>query len=171
MPPREVLAAFPWASLSWLLVNEGEAGDLLEVLGEKAAGDGAEGLLKGLQDVDALKNVGLVITCGPAGVVAASNSHLVRSPAGAVHGKVTDTTGAGDCFTGFFATLLAQTVPSGAEGPSAEQLESVLAVACQAAAMCVEAEGAMESVPVIGEVRERMGARWPNGEAWEALGK
>lgn len=34
-------------------------------------------------------------------------------------------------------------------------------IASQAAAMCVESEGAMESVPTLANVRERMGEGWP----------
>lgn len=194
MPPRDVLASFPWGSLSWLLVNEGEAADLLEVLGGKASGEGPEGMLTGLQAAESLRGVGLVVTCGADGVVAAvPGGEVVKSGAGELKGKVVDTTGAGDCFTvshlypkhkqrwfcanvrlsfdsqGYFATLLAQTAPSAT--PSAAELQAVLAVACQAAAICVEAEGAMESVPVISQVRERMADKWPAGEAWVALGK
>lgn len=70
---------------------------------------------------------------------------------------------------GYFATLLSQVARD--RKPSVDELEAILAVACQAAAICVESEGAMESVPTVQEVRERMGARWPGGEAWEALGR
>lgn len=169
MPSPEVLAEVPWPSLSWLLLNEGEAGDLLAVLGGQAAGKGAEGLLAGLQAVDRLAGVGLVVTCGAEGVVASAGEGVVRAAAGELRGKAVDTTGAGDCFTGFFATLLSQVVPG--RTPSAAELHAVLAVACQAAAICVESEGAMESVPVMGQVRERMAAKWPAGEAWEGMGR
>ncbi|KAL8276128.1 hypothetical protein RQP46_011477 [Phenoliferia psychrophenolica] len=63
-----------------------------------------------------------------------------------------------DWLLGYFAALLAAHPPI-----SSEELRIVLQVAGQAAAMCVEKEGAMESVPSLADVKGRMGARWPEG--------
>lgn len=41
--------------------------------------------------------------------------------------------------------------------PPAGAMKDVLARSCQAAAMCVEKAGAMESVPAMEEVLQRMG--------------
>lgn len=99
MPSADELAAFPWQSLRWLLLNEGEAGDLLEIMGGDPAVEEVEDLVKGLQGVRQLKGVGLVVTCGSRGVLATGVEGIVHSGAGEVKGGVADTTGAGDCFT------------------------------------------------------------------------
>lgn len=41
--------------------------------------------------------------------------------------------------------------------PRSEEIERVLKVSSQASAMCVEKEGTLESVPVLEEVRKRLG--------------
>lgn len=68
-------------------------------------------------------------------------------------------TGAGDCFTGYFAALLnKQRHPS-------KHVDSMFRIAQQASACCVEKHGAMESVPMLQEVKERIksiGQHWPS---------
>lgn len=181
------LEAFEWSSLDWLLVNEGEANELVKVLG---TGKEEGSVLDRLRKVPVLSGLaGILMTKGGDGVAAAiggPDGETVETGAGKVVGGVKDTTGAGDCFTvsddlpvfasgtlelivsfanqGFFATL----VSTAATPLTADALKSILLVASQAGAMCVEKEGAMESVPSLAEVKQRMEGGWPAGP-WETL--
>lgn len=100
LTPAE-LASFEWNTLDWLLVNEGEAEELVEFLGGKKV-DGSE-VLAALRKVEALKELtGILMTRGGEGVVAAlegPDGETIHVGAGEVQGAVVDTTGAGDCFT------------------------------------------------------------------------
>jgi ribokinase len=58
---------------------------------------------------------------------------------------VADTTGAGDTFTGYFIAARAKNYP----------VDRALAAACKAASIAVSRMGAMESVPLAGEVFDR----------------
>lgn len=144
MPSDEELRAFPWEKLTWLIVNEGEAGDLCGVLaGERAEGEGgvvdvggSEGekaytmlsaYPKVLQLASRIPKTNVVCTLGSAGVLAlvrltstspstssshslsASNPEIIFLPAAKLQGgKPVDTTGAGDCFTGYMVAGLIQ---------------------------------------------------------------
>ncbi|GJN94450.1 hypothetical protein Rhopal_007530-T1 [Rhodotorula paludigena] len=170
MLTREELAAFEWDQLDWLVINEGEGEDLLLALADGAeAGKGDAKALLGALRATVLRGLtGIIMTRGAEGVVASLRAgEVVEVGPGKVVGEVKDTTGAGDCFTGFFATLLS-TLPRD-EALSPATLSSVLSIACQAAAMCVEKHGAMESVPTLKDVKERMGVQWGNGRPWQSL--
>ncbi|GAA6034682.1 hypothetical protein JCM8097_001115 [Rhodosporidiobolus ruineniae] len=172
MLKKEDLEAFEWEKLDWLIINEGEGEDLLAALlagGDSATSTSPEDLLRRLRATPALQGLeGLIMTRGSKGVTASLRGAeaAVEAPAGKVVGKVVDTTGAGDCFTGFFATLLATLPPSSTLSPSA--LRDILTISCQAAAICCETNGAMESVPTLLAVKERMVESWVEGE-WEEL--
>lgn len=62
---------------------------------------------------------------------------------------------------GYLGALFATRYPK-----TKEDLRAALEVASQAAAMCVESEGAMESVPTLASVRKRMGEVWPETHAF-----
>ncbi|ORY59895.1 Ribokinase-like protein [Leucosporidium creatinivorum] len=170
LSPAE-LESFEWNALDWLLVNEGEAEELVEILGGKKV-DSAE-VLSALRRVESLKGLtGILMTRGGDGVVAAlggPEGDTIHVGPGEVVGSVVDTTGAGDCFTGYFTTLLSSLPPS--TPLSSSKLAAILNVASQAAAMCVEKEGAMESVPMLRDVKERMesSGRWKSEESWSGL--
>lgn len=70
---------------------------------------------------------------------------------------------------GYFATLLSSLPP--ATPLSSSKLAAILHIASQAGAMCVEREGAMESVPMLKEVKERMEqtGRWKSEDSWASL--
>ncbi|GAA6017771.1 hypothetical protein JCM10207_000494 [Rhodosporidiobolus poonsookiae] len=161
------LAAFEWDVLDWLLINAGEAEDLVRALSpagdKKADGLTPEECLSELRRLRLGSLEGIIMTRGADGVVASMKTgELVSADAGKVVGGVVDTTGAGDCFTGYFATLLSTLPrPSSSTPLLTPTLQSILSVSCQAAAMCCESHGAMESVPVLSAVKERMGASWP----------
>lgn len=126
MPSISQLRIFPWGQLSWLIVNEGEAAHLLASIG---ADDGdasvpippadwpavnslhrAHALLAKLHSHSAFASgVNLVCTLGSAGVLARLPALLapIYLPAADLHGEeVQDTTGAGDCFTGYLVAGL-----------------------------------------------------------------
>ncbi|TNY20399.1 Ribokinase-like protein [Rhodotorula diobovata] len=174
MPKREDLAAFEWGALDWLVINAGEAEDLLVALASEefaaaAQSKGPEALLRALRETSLRSLTGIIMTRGAEGVSCSLREHpgeTMQVSAGKVVGGVKDTTGAGDCFTGYFATLLAS-LPgkvSSDEGASVKLVKHCLVVASQAAAMCVETPGAMESVPKLGDVITRMGERWKDVE-------
>ncbi|GAA5917506.1 hypothetical protein JCM6882_005495 [Rhodosporidiobolus microsporus] len=174
MLPREELEAFPWAHVDWLLINEGEGETLLAALSPAEAAGAApspEDLLKQLRGTVLGGLTGIIMTRGAQGVCASlkGSEKVVAVGAGKVEGKVVDTTGAGDCFTGFFATLLSTLPPTSTVPLTPSKLNQILTIACQAAAMCCEKNGAMESVPTLAEVKARMGSGWEEGMEWEGL--
>ncbi|TKA53851.1 hypothetical protein B0A53_03641 [Rhodotorula sp. CCFEE 5036] len=148
MPAAAQLSELKWADVDWLLINEGEGHDLLAASDQEAS---PEQLLSELR-VALGGSTSILMTLGARGAVALlPDGTLVTAPAGKVVGDVKDTTGAGDCFTGYLATMIRERTPT------AGAMKDVLARSCQAAAMCVEKAGAMESVPAMEEVLQRMG--------------
>lgn len=181
------LRAFPWDCLSWLIVNEGELLDLLAAFGLRgfsAAAGGGDNQAGGdelkesaKKDVLSLRqaesfssSVGIICTLGAQGILclqpgSGTDNEVMYLEAAKVKDKVRDTTGAGDCFAGYFVAGLMR-------GESVkEALQTCLTVSLpfipvrarliarkQACAMCVEKPGAMESYATLAEVRERMGA-------------
>jgi ribokinase len=125
MPLDIQLQAFPWVALSWLIVNEGEAGSLLRVIGGNHRYHEFEGAypanwpddnnirsafstLNRLCLGEHLASTSIVCTLGAAGVLASIRGlgETLYFPAAALEGNVRDTTGAGDCFTGYFVASL-----------------------------------------------------------------
>ena len=124
MPADAELHAFPWAALSWLIVNEGEAESLLRMIGgnpgiHKVKDDPinwpddnnlrlALSKLNELRHSEHLVSTSVVCTLGAAGVLASicGLKEILYVPAAALEGSVRDTTGAGDCFTGYFVAGL-----------------------------------------------------------------
>ncbi|KAM0747265.1 Ribokinase-like protein [Meredithblackwellia eburnea MCA 4105] len=151
LPSEEQLKEIDWNDVDWLLVNEGEG---LALAGLKE-GESEEKILGKLTSLSEKGGLNAIMTKGADGVVAVTKEGAtVSCPAGKVNGGVKDTTGAGDCFTGYFATLLS----TSASNLDSNNLFKILQTASQASAICVESEGAMESVPLMEQVRERLGA-------------
>jgi len=167
----EQLEAFEWENLDWLLINEGEGQDLLAALSPTTTlsiETTSEEILAKLRETKLAGLTGIIMTRGADGVIASlKGGEIISAGAGKVEGGVKDTTGAGDCFTGYFATLLS-TLPTPSPLTS-KKLKPILEIACQAAAICVEKHGAMESVPSLKEVKERMGSKWVEGREWDVL--
>ncbi|VDC04337.1 unnamed protein product [Peniophora sp. CBMAI 1063] len=177
MPSDAELRAFPWDSVSYLLVNEGEAsalwgafagsptvptpeltpvapaGDISE--SNRAVVDQAKQTLRALRSLSAFAKTTVVCTLGGAGVLAVLPSHeSVYLPAVKLEGTTRDTTGAGDCFTGYFVAGL---MALGQKGElDVKALAPLLRLSTQAAGMCVEKRGAMESIPLRKDVEERL---------------
>lgn len=175
------IKAFPWDCVDILVVNEGEAADLIHHLHDPEMGriEPASGVnhqyLRELRRLDGrFSETHIIMTLGSHGVCASRRmgGEELRVGAGEVRGGVVDTTGAGDCFTvrpsatarastdtfypqGYLAALLSYHDNS----EIGTRLEAILQVCCAASAMCVENEGAAESVPSLADVRERLGRR------------
>ena len=131
LPTVEQTRDFPWGKLTWLIVNEGEAMDLLASVGELHTVDaielvlppeGAPGDLTAVRSAHTIgsklashpkfRGTNIICTLGSAGLVAfVSLAQDIRKnalylPAAKLDGPVVDTTGAGDCFTGYFVSGL-----------------------------------------------------------------
>lgn len=132
LPSAAELRALPWARVAWLLVNAAEARGVLSALvnaasaqGDLQSADPGEVLAR-LAELPALWATSVVCTLGAGGVIAAVRGvgrapETVRVGAAALRGAVRDTTGAGDCFTGYFAQGIV-----GLRGPGADAIARVL---------------------------------------------
>lgn len=169
LSPDEI-AAFPWAQLGWLAVNEGEMEVLLRHLGgspvssgekkEKVAyvGDLARLGEEKLAELKSTLEPGLlalsqhpsftsatsggpniILTLGSAGSLALlppSESRrdtytLIFTPSSKLEGTIRDTTGAGDCFTGFFVGGLMAAKTARGSDMEVEDVREALRVATQ----------------------------------------
>ena len=115
---------FPWKAVDWLVVNEGEARALVNAFSETLlpltshpsthSSEGAQtdiplvSLITQLRStVKVFDTVNFVCTLGAAGVtIFFASGNTIDIPALNVSGSVVDTTGAGDCFTGYFVAGL-----------------------------------------------------------------
>ncbi|KAH9996251.1 Ribokinase-like protein [Russula vinacea] len=151
MPASTQLHAFPWAALSWLIVNEDEADSLHRVIVPVNWPDDnnlwlAFATLNHLRHGGHLTSTSVVCTLGAAGVMASicGLKDVLYLPAATLEGDVRDTTGAGDCLTGYFVAGLME---SRNKQLSEDEAARLLRLCVQAAGMCVERNGAMESIP------------------------
>ncbi|KAF9051270.1 Ribokinase-like protein [Panaeolus papilionaceus] len=172
----EVRLKIAWGRVDWLVVNKDESIGLLESLGPEGANEELTGLdisdvLMKMHHTKTFEKTGIVCTLGADGAIV-SVPKFVRDSLGANgdgNGKdglifipaakaevVRDTTGAGDCFAGYFMRGLME-LGIGRGDVSKEQLRGVLERAVQAAAICVEREGTIDSIPGGEEVDKRMG--------------
>ncbi|KIR60029.1 ATP-binding protein [Cryptococcus bacillisporus CA1873] len=151
------LREFPWKHLSWLIVNEGELGDLLLAFGssanpgeakaDKLQARASAGILELHENEYFSKNVGIICTLGAKGILYYEPGKEVGYlPAARLQNPVKDTTGAGDCFAGYFVAGLM----------SGKSLQDALKACLVACGICVENEGAMESVPTLEAVNKRL---------------
>lgn len=127
LPRAAQLQVFPWQSLAWLVVNEGEVRDLLAAFGAPARGEDndvvqhASALLRALHAHPKFaRGVSVICTLGARGLVALLSSagevEVLHVPAATLAGPVVDTTGAGDCFAGYFVAGIMQEADAGKEG-------------------------------------------------------
>jgi ribokinase len=124
MPDAEQLQAIPWNLIDWLLLNEGEAVDIAQAMvGDAPApmtvrteaclpaqAQTALQVLSQLQSHPALAKVNYVCTLGALGVLVFQQTqegpHIAYHPAAPLRNPLKDTTGAGDCFAGYFVAGL-----------------------------------------------------------------
>lgn len=153
---------FPWAGIDTLIVNDGETLDLLAAFGvNDVSGDTANALAR----LDAFaRTQWIVVTHGAKGATAVvqldpangPSREIIQMPA--MHVQARDTTGAGDTFAGYLvAGLMEVHADRGTVGSSIkrDEAEAVLHAATVAAAIAVESEGAMESIPDATTVGQR----------------
>jgi ribokinase len=126
LPTRAQASQIPWENINWLIVNTREAADLLLLLSSPAAATiplpwswqdtpiplhTLQTLLL-LTGLVPLKCTNVICTLGALGVVAiirgpstspqSSAPTPIYVPGSGLQGDVRDSTGAGDCFTGYF---------------------------------------------------------------------
>ena len=192
MPSVEQLRDFPWEQLNWLIVNQGEVLALLKAFQSNTSTNTSTeaeqetrlpeilpswpshpdielsySLLHRLHTHHAFSsNVNLVCTLGGLGVIALlASEEAFYVPAAKLAGFVRDTTGAGDCFTGYLVSGLMEV--ESANGEAIERIlrtavevsvmmlsriSSDLAFLLQAAGICVQRQGATESIPYKSEL-------------------
>lgn len=127
-----------WDQIDWLVVNEGEAQQLLDAfpapsqpetnLSEDIL-DSASRLISRLASQPLFKNVNVVCTLGPLGVIAhlpcATKAQVTQviHEAGVPTKETRDTTGAGDCWTGYLVAGLMELEEKYASVPAAARLD------------------------------------------------
>lgn len=162
LPTRDELRSWKWDELDVLIVNQGEAADLIAALSEGEAGsdkEEPEETMRRLSSIESMRQLPwIVMTLGARGVLASLKSSgertLISQPPHKPK-QVRDTTGAGDTFAGYLVSSVAML---GGKGLPAERevVEKCLRRAGVAAAMAVEIKGAMESIPGEERVEQRM---------------
>ncbi|KAF8155463.1 Ribokinase-like protein [Crassisporium funariophilum] len=126
LPSTSDILEFPWDKVEWLIVNEAEAAGLYEsILGHRIKESmpmSTQELISLLSAQPSFEGTNIICTLGSDGVLAfIPTFHRPRSaseapsfmhlPAAKLQGEVQDTTGAGDCFTGYFVQGLMQYGP------------------------------------------------------------
>ncbi|EJU01595.1 Ribokinase-like protein [Dacryopinax primogenitus] len=158
--PKEEIAKFPWGMVDYLLLNEHEAAALADATAPHAHAHSLPPTSKAPQIATVLtrlqqplfQHCTVILTLGGQGVVAhISKDEIYYLPAATLRGTVRDSTGAGDCFTGYFVEGLL----SGREKEQ-DGWKGLLRRCVVAAGMCVERSGAMGSIPTAAEVDERL---------------
>ena len=134
-PFNEKLSAVDFGKLSWLLVNEVEAG---QISGSEDPKEAWEQLHK------AYPSLSVLITLGSTGSMAyrLKNGDIETASQEAFHVRAVDTTAAGDTFTGFFIEALLEDLP----------LQECMRRASMASALGVTRPGAAGSIPTREEV-------------------
>ncbi|KAF4598360.1 Ribokinase [Pleurotus pulmonarius] len=156
MPSKEQIAHIPWISLDWLIVNQGEATTLCEIFTEESILEDTpipEIITKLCNSPGFYRSTNIICTLGAKGVFARTPHGTIALPAASLQGPVIDTTGAGDCFTGFFvAGLMEHSVSKASTTLSLPELEAILRTSVEASAICVQRRGTIESIPTRNEL-------------------
>ena len=130
-----------------LILNETELGFLTKT--ELRDTDDYPRFIEAARSLQINKDKIICVTLGKRGIVALIDGQPHTDLGRAV--KAVDTTGAGDCFVGAVAALLADGQP----------VRSALGYANIAASICVQRMGAAPSMPTVAEVSEALSARRP----------
>ena len=138
-PMDEKILKMPLQYVSYFVLNEIEAGQILGLSGEESSQmDGAK-LAEEL--CSKFPQAKIVLTLGGEGSVYYGDGELLRQPAFKV--QAVDTTAAGDTFTGYFIAGLIEKLP----------VKEAMELAAKAAAITVSRAGAAPSIPVRDEVK------------------
>ena len=142
--------------LAVLIVNETEALQLAQLTGFDVTGISeddlpVEVLAKHFHEVIGVRIA--LLTLGAKGVFYSTRTGKIGMVAGVKVPKVVDTTAAGDTFVGYFSTAFAKFVAkAGTLDAFDSEIDAVVRRANGASAVCVQKEGAMQSVPFAYEI-------------------
>ena len=171
LPSASEIREFPWHKVDWLVVNETEAEGLyLSMMNSEetpSASLSTREILSLLWAQPLFKETNIVCTLGADGVLAfipkfhsthGAPPSFIYLPAAKLRGEIRDSTGAGDCFTGYFVQGLMEFGPQAVVGKDIKELDitRILQRCVYAAGMSVEKSGTIDSIPTRGEVEERM---------------
>ena len=133
-PYNEKIEALPLELVDLFIVNETE--------GAALSGLDSHTPVTGILDklIKRFPNAEIILTAGEDGAYYGSGEK--REKGDAVKLPVVDTTGAGDTFTGYFIAAREKN----------NSVSEALAIACKAASIAVSRPGAMESIPLAGEI-------------------
>ena len=136
-PYDERLDAVDFGKLSWLLVNEVEAGQIA------GNADPEEAWIRIHRQYPKLS---VLITLGGQGSIAyqVDGNTILTEKQKAIRVRAVDTTAAGDTYTGYFVAALME----------GKALKECMQLATVAAAICVTREGAAPSIPYRAEVEQ-----------------
>ena len=134
-PMDEKIKALPLDYVDYFLLNEVEAGQILET-------DETDGEILADRLLERFPGAAIVLTLGSKGSIYADGTQKIRQQAYRV--KAVDTTAAGDTFTGYFI----------AETASGQAPEKAMDLASRASAIAVTRAGAAPSIPLRKEVEE-----------------
>ena len=137
LPSPSEIREFPWYKVDWLIVNEAEAEGLyLSMSGteEKPPSMSTRELVTLLSALPLLKGTNIVCTLGADGVLAFIPAFhrpiapdevpsFIYLPAARLQGEIRDSTGAGDCFTGYFVQGLMEFGPNSTLGKDIKELD------------------------------------------------
>ena len=139
LPSPSEIREFPWHRVDWLIVNEAEAEGLYFSTSSGTEGTSPSSLstreLVVLLSAQPLfKETNIVCTLGADGVLAfVPTFHrpvtvheapsFIYVPAARLQGEVRDSTGAGDCFTGYFVQGLMEFCPDAVVGKDIKELD------------------------------------------------
>lgn len=175
LPSASEIREFPWHKVDWLVVNETEAEGLYHSMmgteGTTSPSVSTREVLKLLSAQPLFKETNIVCTLGADGVLAFipkfhrpitsdndARPSFIYLPAIELRGKIRDSTGAGDCFTGYFVQGLMEFGHHAVVGKDIKEFDitRILKRCVYAAGMSVEKPGTIDSIPSRGEVEERM---------------
>ena len=134
-PMDEKIKALPLDYVDYFLLNEVEAGQILET-------NETDGEILADRLLERFPGAAIVLTLGSKGSIYADGTQKIRQQAYRV--KAVDTTAAGDTFTGYFI----------AETASGQTPEKAMDLASRASAIAVTRAGAAPSIPLRKEVEE-----------------
>jgi ribokinase len=148
LPSEEEIRGFPWDRIDWLIVNETEAEGLYDSIAGLSSPRrnrlATKELVFRLSENIAFRETNIVCTLGADGVLAfvptfhrPKTVHdapsFIHLPAARLVGDVKDTTGAGDCFTGYLVQGLMEYGPLGkvGEGIQEQDIARILKICIQ----------------------------------------
>ena len=134
LPSADEIRKYPWHKVDWLIVNETEAEGLyLFTSGTEGAPSPSMSpreVLTLLSAQPLFEETNIVCTLGADGVLAfiptfhrPMTTSFIYLPAAILQGEIRDSTGAGDCFTGYFVQGLMEFGPNAVVGKDIKEVD------------------------------------------------